>query len=168
MTLAPGLTNSVLLAGLEHAQLERIAAITRVVDAPRGTIVIREGDLLKELYIIEQGTMKLTMDARLWEGSTTLRCIVNVIGPYGAVGWSALVEPNLATLSAQAKTDCRLLAINGQRFLGLMDQDPVMGHKVMKALAGLVADRLEATRQCLLSEKVADLMRHPVMGRVLV
>lgn len=164
MSVAPALTESVLLRGLEPGQLQKVAAFSRTVEYPSDSTLFKEGDLLEELYIVERGGVKLIMDAVLWEGGSTLRHMVHVIGPYGAFGWSALVEPHRATLSAYTGTGCRLVAIRGTELLELMEQDPVMGYRVMTALAGLIAQRLEATRRCLASERATDVVRGPVLG----
>ncbi|MBI4197705.1 MAG: cyclic nucleotide-binding domain-containing protein [Chloroflexi bacterium] len=163
MSEAPALTESVLLRGLEPEQLQKVAAVSRTVEYPPDSTLFKEGDPLEELYIVERGRVKLIMAAVLWEGGSTLLHVVHVIGPYGAFGWSALVEPHRATLSAYTGTGCRLVAIRGAELLGLMEQDPVMGYRVMTALAGLIAQRLEATRRCLAAERATDIVRGPVL-----
>ena len=62
----------------------------------------------------------------------------------GTFGWSALVEPNLATLSAHTTKPCKLVAIDGQKLRQLLEDDLSMGYQVMTKLAALVARKLRA------------------------
>ena len=102
------------------------------------------------------------MDVRLWNREANLRSIVSIFEPGGTLGWSALVEPNLATLSARTMGSCRLVAIDGQQLRRLLDGDPSMGYEVMTALAALVARRLRAISMSIMSERALDLVYRPL------
>ncbi|MBI4201402.1 MAG: cyclic nucleotide-binding domain-containing protein [Chloroflexi bacterium] len=162
MSISSVLAQSTLFSALDKQQLQRVAHLgTRETQAAETTL-FHEGDKLQRLYIIERGSVKLTTDVRLWDGSGTLQSIVSIIEGGGTFGWSALIWPNLATLAAHSREQCSLITINGQELIHLLDDDPLMGYRVMKALATLVARRLDTARSIIMSERAMDVQRHPV------
>ena len=112
-----------LFASLDESRLKRVADMARVQFVPAGADVFREGDALSELYLLERGSVKLTMGVRLWSGDATLRSIVSVIDPYGTFGWSSLIDPYRATLSAETTRECTMVNIDAAALREEMDRD---------------------------------------------
>ena len=162
MTISRVVATSRLFQGLDESQLVRIASIERSEHYSSDTVLFQEDDRLTDLYIVEKGAVRLTMDARLWNADLTLRSIVTIVAESGTFGWSALLAPHLATLSAETEGAANLIALNGQALFALMEDDHRMGYHVMGGLAALVASRLEATRLSLMSERARDLEHLPL------
>ena len=162
MALLRVIRRSTLFQSVESSQLERVASVALAESRFGDTRLFQEGDRLDYLYVIHQGAVKLTMDVRLWNREATLRSIVNIVEAGGTFGWSALVEPKLATLSAQTMGPTRLVAIPGQEIRRLMDEDPLLGYRVMTRLAALVASRLRALSMSIMSERALDLLKRPL------
>ncbi|MBI2873085.1 MAG: cyclic nucleotide-binding domain-containing protein [Chloroflexi bacterium] len=139
-----------------------MASVARLVSYPDRSTLFQGGNTLTDIYVIERGRVQLCADVRLWSRHTTLCTIITTVETGGVFGWSALVEPNMATLSATTVGPCRLVAVHGQSLRRLLDEDPRMGYEVMTALAALVAQRLQATWAKLASERGADLVRRPI------
>ena len=155
-----------LFASLDEPRLKRVADMSRVRFFPAGAQVFREGDALSELYLLERGSVKLTTGVRLWNGDATLRSIVSVIEPYGSFGWSALIDPYRATLSAETARECTVVAIDAASLREEMDRDCELGYSVMKALSTLIGDRLRRIQGVWMSAKAEDLYTAPLKQAV--
>jgi CRP-like cAMP-binding protein len=62
------------------------------------------------------------------------------------LGWSWLFEPYEWQLTATAVEHCRLLVLDAAILRSLMAADPVLGYELMRRFAGVLFDRLQATR----------------------
>ena len=151
-----------LFASLDDFRLKRVSDMARVQFFPAGAEVFREGDALGDLYLLERGAVKLTTGVRLWNGDATLRSIVSVIEPYGTFGWSALIDPYQATLSAETLRECTVVAIDAASLRREMDSDCELGYSVMKGLSTLIGDRLRRIQGTWMSAKAADLRTAPL------
>ena len=143
MASTANIRSSALFRALDDSQVTRIAGLATSKTYSQGTMIIREGEVVEDLFLIETGLVRLTMGGRAGAGDVALRAIVDSGGSGDAFGWSAIVEPYLATLSVETLEPCTLLSINGRKLVALLDEDPLMGYRVMTALAGLVASRLK-------------------------
>ena len=151
------LGSTILFQSLGEAELLRIADLARVkILSPEAT-VFSEGDTLNELFLLEEGSVRLTTGIRLWSGDANLLSIISVIGAHDTFGWSALQPPHQATLSATTDSQSKLVAINATGLRDEMERDPRLGYSVMNALAGLISDRLRRIQGAWMSAKASDL-----------
>ena len=102
------------------------------------------------------------MGVRLWSGNATLHSIVSIIGPGGTFGWSSLIEPYEATLTAETTTEAALVARDASALRDMLVEDSVMGFHVMTGLAGLIGSRLRGIRRSWMEGKAADLRKAPL------
>jgi CRP-like cAMP-binding protein len=65
-------------------------------------------------------------------------------------GWSGIVSPYHFTASARCETDCRVLAIPGQKLFEILKEDPESGFHVMCKISEMISSRLRSSRQVLL------------------
>ena len=166
MSIAMLLEKTDLFSSLDAEQLNRVSDMARVQFLPAGVTVFREGDALSDLYLLERGSLNLIMGVRLWSGDATLRSIVSVIEPHGTFGWSSLIDPFRATLSAETTRECTLVAIDAAALRGEMDRDTQLGYSVMTALSGLISDRLRRIQGTWASARAADLYTAPMKQAV--
>ncbi len=139
---------------LSTKQLEKLASISQEKTYEVGQTIFREGDQAESFYILEEGKVILEMRIpALKERRPPPLATIEVVTKGEALGWSALVEPHIFTLSATAADRCKLIAIDGTKLLKLMDSDPTMGYEVMRRLSEVIASRLRHTREMLLSER---------------
>jgi CRP-like cAMP-binding protein len=122
-----------LFAGLDAGGLARVRAVAVEIDVPAGQTLVRPGDPGAGLFILESGT-----------------AVVEVrhehqidVGPGDFVGELALLVPQ-ATRSARvrATTDVRCLAIGGDDFRQLLEDEP----RIALAMLPAVAERLWQAR----------------------
>jgi len=104
-----------LFARMSEAELARVAALGEPVDAEAGAMLMNQGDVGKECFLVLEG------EAGVFAAGQH----VATIGPGSVVGEMALVghRPRNATVTAQAAM--RLLSFNISSFKKLLDEMPV-------------------------------------------
>jgi MFS family permease len=116
----------VVFAPLSLPALEGIAVHLRPVAVPEDTVVVREGDAGDEFYVVEHGTLAVTVGGEPRPP----------IHPGGFFGEIALLRDSPRTATVRATSDCRLLALGRDQFLAA-----VTGHAESAAAADLVVAR---------------------------
>ncbi|MEO8469923.1 MAG: cyclic nucleotide-binding domain-containing protein [Chloroflexota bacterium] len=95
-----------LFSALDQRSMEAVATLAREVEAPAGTVLMREGDPADTFYLIVEGTVHVE------RAGLPLRSMTSG----GFLGEIALVEVGERTATATCATDCRLLALGGFEF----------------------------------------------------
>jgi len=115
--------------------LREIARITEELNVDEGTVLIREGERGRELYVVVRGQLEVYRD-----GAT-----VAFIGPGEVAGEMALLSSKPRSATVTAATESFLLTAGGQDFLELLDRTPLLWLKIARALADRVQEdeRLE-------------------------
>jgi CRP-like cAMP-binding protein len=123
-----------IFAGLDEQGLERIRGVAVEIAVPAGQTLVRPGDPGAGLFVIQAGTA--IVEAR---GESEIE-----VGPGEFVGELALLVPE-STRSARvrAKTDVRCVAIGGEDFRRLLEDEP----RIAAAMLPVVAERLWRVRQ---------------------
>jgi signal transduction histidine kinase len=138
-----------LFQGLTEEGLEQIAAICREENHEAGTILFREGDTARDLFIVVEGEVALEMGVELWTGAAPRPMRMEAATGGEVIGWSALVGPHVFTRSARCIKDTKLIAVPGSELRRILDNDPQVGYKVINRVAQLVGSRLRDTRNTL-------------------
>lgn len=103
-----------IFAPLPESTLERLAAQLETVNVPAGTVVIRQGDAGDKFYVVAEGEVEVTVD-----GVPTA-----TLGRGDAFGEIALLRDVPRTATVTAKTQARLLALEGEVFVGAVTASP--------------------------------------------
>jgi len=139
---------------LTKEQLAKVDAIAQEKTYEAGQAVFKEGDQAGHIYILEEGRVLLEMRIAPYpERSPSPSAVIDVVSKGEVFGWSALVPPNIFTLSASTADKCRVVAIDGPKLNELMEADPIMGYEIVKRLAKIAAVRLKRSREMLMSER---------------
>jgi len=146
MAIIDELKNSELFGGLEAAYLERLSLLCRGGSHRQGTVIFKEGDEAKELYVLTDGRVVLEIELRPVPDKPAIPTAIDVVTKGQCTGWSALVEPHIYVASARCMTNCTTLSINGEMLRKAMADDHNLGYEVMKRLSKLIATRLVDTR----------------------
>lgn len=119
--------------GFADADLERVAALADDVEAEAGAVLMEQGRVGLECYVILEG------HASVYVGED----FVATLGPGSMVGEMALVEhlPRVATVVAD--TPMQLIAFDAKHFRTLLTEMPKAEERVMQ----LLADRMKANRE---------------------
>ena len=110
-----------------------------------GDIIHQQNAILSNLRIIEEGLVALVLEL----GPLSQRQLTTATN-FETFGWSAVVPPHMATTTAKALEETRVLAFKGQDIVSLCETNCRVGCTVYRSVARVVADRLHAAFiQCL-------------------
>lgn len=129
----------------------RLAALARIVEAPPGTRLLREGEDTEDVSIVLAGRVALRMHVPE-RGVVTILTVEEG----DLLGWSALVPPHTATSEATAVEHVRLLSFNGAELRAALRADHALAASVYPRVLQAVARRLSATRLQLLDLFAAE------------
>jgi CRP/FNR family transcriptional regulator, cyclic AMP receptor protein len=123
----------------------RLAELATFVDIPQGAHVVQEGLPCQELGIVVSGRIALRMALPGGEDRTIL-----TVDTGDVFGWSAVLQPPVATSTGIAVVPSRAILIDGERLRTAMGVDCDLAAAVYRRLLVSVSRRLSATRVQLL------------------
>lgn len=109
-------------------ELVAIAGIADQVELGEGRLLVREGELGREFFVLIEGNAEVTQSGRR----------VATLGPGDFFGEIALVSNVPRTASVKTASPVRALVVTGRDFWTLLDESPGTQRKILEA----VADRL--------------------------
>ena len=127
-----------ILQGLTEGELQNMAWFFQEENLPEGVSLCQEGARAEQLYILEQGSVRIYSE-HLGQ--------LNVDTPGKIVGWSFLVPPYCYTASAQTTRPSRFLIIKSPDFYYLIHKEPKLGVKIMDNLAQIMASRFKGAEK---------------------
>jgi CRP/FNR family transcriptional regulator, cyclic AMP receptor protein len=98
-----------------------------------GSIIFREGDEARDLFVIKSGKVRIQIGNRT----------ITELGPDSIFGEMALIDNEPRSATATAVTDVELVPVSEKQFLFLVSQTPYFALRVMRVLA----QRLRATNK---------------------
>jgi CRP/FNR family transcriptional regulator, cyclic AMP receptor protein len=126
---------------IANEHLDRVAAISKIVEFPARHIIFRENEPAKNVFIIVDGRVSLAICA------PRVGCRqLTEVGPGELIGWSPLVGRVRLMDTAHTMTPVKAIAMDGQRILALCAEDPQFGFEFMHRAAQTLVSRLNATR----------------------
>jgi CRP/FNR family transcriptional regulator, cyclic AMP receptor protein len=129
-----------LLGGLDPQQLRKLLPLAEENHFAAGEIIFRSGEPSQFLHLIVSGEVALEEDT----GAQPVHIQSLQLGD--AMGWSALTAGTQTHFRARALSRVSTIAFRGGQIRAACDEDPAMGHALMKALLELVTGRLDAVR----------------------
>ncbi len=138
--------------GVDPESVDALADEFEIVDAPRGTVLFREGEPGESLFIVLSGKVKL--GRRSTDGRENL---VAIMGPSDQFGELSLFDPGPRTATATVVTDARVAKLPKAALQKWVQDRPQIGMQLLR----VVARRLRRTNTML-----ADLIFVDVPGRV--
>ena len=154
MTAKQVLRECQVFSTLGNAEMEKVAALTLEKQCEAGATLFREGDSAEELLLLQAGkvALQLTLPGEVVQMSRKIT--VDVVSGNEVVGWSAVVEPYVYTLTAVCLQRVEALSISGSKLRWLLRDNPKIGLEVLNELIKVVASRLSETRRVLASERL--------------
>jgi CRP-like cAMP-binding protein len=119
------LKQSPLFEGLSRKQLANLARLTDELDMPAGTVLCKEGSRGREFFVIVDGEAEVTRAGRQ----------VATLGAGDFFGEIALVDRVNRAATVTAVTPLRLFVISDREFHSVLETDPTIERKVLRALA---------------------------------
>ena len=134
-------------------QLNKLAALASEEKYTAGTQMYQKGDAARCLFLLKEGKIVLFMDNYMGPHKPPMQVTVDMITNGESMGWSAVVDPYIYTLSALCIDDSELIAFDAFGLRKLMDEDCALGFKIMQAVTKIISSRLTHTRIILVGER---------------
>ena len=134
-TIVKGLSQSKLATELSPAQCEVLAATMTSRDLAQGEVLVREGDSDDHLYVVVTGSLGVVKAA-----GTDNELTLNVMRPGDVVGELSFLDGATRFASLVAMADTRVLGLSRGDLETLLDKDPQLVYRIMRAIVRIVHD----------------------------
>ncbi|MEI7703910.1 MAG: cyclic nucleotide-binding domain-containing protein [Deltaproteobacteria bacterium] len=141
MTALDVLQRCSLFRDFSETGLQIFASIAVDRTVPAGTPVFAEGMVGESMYVVKEGTVRVTL--RDGQGERTLA----MLGPSEPFGEIALLTRSTRLVSVVAETTCDLLELAQRDFYRLQPQKPQACLKLALAIAGDLARKAADARE---------------------
>ena len=129
-TKVQALKRAPLFDGLSRKELTQLARVSEDLEVEKGRMLCKEGETGQEFFVIVDGKVKITRKGR--------RLATRGGGDF--VGEIALLEDVPRTATVTAETPLRLFVLTRRDFRHLLDENPGVERKVLRALARRLAE----------------------------
>lgn len=110
----------------------------------KGATIFDQGEAAENLYILREGTLNLMVK----NGGSL---VFSLSKPGEVFGWSSLFESGRYTASGICDTDLKVVKIERKKLYKILKDNPEAGFKVIRRVAGVIADRLKNAYRDILS-----------------
>lgn len=128
-----------LFQGLSAPELDRLAAATTQIHAPRGTVLFKQGDPCLGFHTVMYGQVKLMLTTPVGDEK-----VVRLIRPGGSFGEALMFMDKPYIVSAQTLEDTMLIHVGKAALYVEMEHHPQLTRKMLASLSqrlhALVAD----------------------------
>jgi len=119
-----------LFSALNKRDLQRIAKASNEVTIEAGRVMVDQGDMGREAFVIIDGTATVSRNGRK----------VGTVGPGAAVGEMSLLDHGPRTARVVADTEVTALVLSAREFGGVIEEVPGLAHKLLGQLASRVRE----------------------------
>lgn len=129
--IANRLSEFYMFSELQPAQIEKLVAGTRVLDAPRNSMLFNRGDRAHGFYLLLEGQIKLGIISPQGDEK-----VIGLIQPGQSFGEAVLFLERSFPIYSQATIDSKVLLITRDAIFDILDNDVTV---VRRMLAGISA-----------------------------
>ena len=126
------------LDNLTQPMLENMRPLTQLNIFGERHVIFEEGQEADYFYMLLKGKVILEVEA-----SEVIMISLEAVKPGYSFGWSALLPGSKYHASAICVEPCEVVAVPGDRFLELLDEDHTIGYKFMKSATSILKRRVE-------------------------
>lgn len=126
--------------GMNPAEIFLLLKIARTVEFDIEDIIVREGAIGENFYLILDGEVELRKSHYVKPGALTVR-----IGAGSVLGEMAFLLHVPRSMTAVAATPCKLIEIDRDQFNELLESNLTAPYKLIRNIATILAERLYAT-----------------------
>lgn len=135
--VAQRLRKTALFKGLSTEDLTSLAAIVTEKSLPENATIFTEHMPGEALYIIDEGSVRVSRMIEEGEEQT-----LSVLGAGDFIGEMALLDGGPRLTTARALKPTKLFIIKNGDFQSLLEKDPKVGIKIVKAIIAVFSARL--------------------------
>jgi CRP/FNR family transcriptional regulator, cyclic AMP receptor protein len=133
--IVEGLSRSKLATEMSPAQCAVLAASMATRDLAPGEVLVREGDTDDHLYVVVNGALGVVKAV-----GTDNELTLNAMRPGDVVGELSFLDGATRFASLVAMSETRVLSLGRGELEALLDQDPQLVYRVMRAIVRIVHD----------------------------
>ena len=137
MITANDLAKYKMFRGLSDEKKTLITEISGMRSYRKDDYIYESGDAATHLFIVDQGSVGM----RKFESADNVGISFEIRSSGELFGAASFMLPQKYTLTAVCLEDCRILAMDAQRFKVLCEEDPEIGFWLMKKLTRIYFNR---------------------------
>ena len=146
------LGNAAVFNGLKNEDLSEVLRIVREKRFQKGETIMQEGDEGTTMYMLIEGELGISKALTMKFGENDYRKTEKALNRLTAkdhpiFGEMALIAKDKRSASIVANTDCRLLEINRDDFIRLVESKPELGVRILLNLSEMLISRLRQSSQ---------------------
>jgi CRP/FNR family transcriptional regulator, cyclic AMP receptor protein len=130
------------LKGLRLRELQTLADYSMQTTFPAGELVFREGELANRFYLLLTG--RVVLESPVNKNETVS---IETLGPGDVLGWSWLFPPYRWHFNARVLEPVSAIFFYGTRLREQCQTDPGLGYALVRRMAEVMMERLQATRR---------------------
>ena len=157
------LASSVHFRSLSSAQLDRIAALGRLVKLDGGRLLSETGAAPNSFWIVLSGGLRITSSGE--DGDEFVYALLGA-GSFFGLGYILIGEPFSLNVTARAYGATELATIDGAAFVALADQTPGLWRHVCKLMLVRLSVAMNALRD-VTSAKLSERIVRRLVGQAL-
>ena len=127
---------------LPDADVDLMARIAKVGEAKAGSMVDVQGEPATKFYILVSGRLGVVLELDF--GVAKKNYMVTSVGPGQMFAYSGLVGNPHYTAGSRAMANSTYLEFDVAKLNAALNEDPRLGHVMMKMVAQTIASRLRA------------------------
>ena len=128
----------------DPAVLRKINELFVEKKARKGSVIIKEGDVGDELYIIKNGSVRIEKNTLQNEPYTVVQLTADQHVFFGEIG---LLLHDTRSATVVAEENSTFLVTNRSKFLKFGEREPLVALKITRQIAQILAKRLQKTNQ---------------------
>ena len=151
------LSNFPFFSDISRDRLAQIEAFSMVRTYEKGSVVFQSNEAAENLFGLIRGDLNLsiifkeeivTKNIKYEEYISTnveileKPVIIEKIKNHDIFGWSALVQPQRMTATAQCETDCEVVVIPAFDLKQIFSNDPELGYLLSVRISNIISQRL--------------------------
>jgi CRP-like cAMP-binding protein len=129
---------------LDDSELLQLASQCKVWKVAPDHTIFREGDDGEQLYIIQEGRVRILLNTRGQDGAPT-QGTINTLHTGQSFGELVLLDGKTRTATVSTLEQSVLLVLHERDFARLCESNPRIGYRVMRDLAGDLAYKLRSS-----------------------
>ena len=141
-TLEPILKKHPFFKDLQQEYLDFVVGCASNVVFKKEDIIMKESDPADKFYLIREGTAAIQITSSI---------TIQTLHGGDILGWSWLIPPYRYRFNCRAVEKVRAIALDGKCLREKCEKNHDLGYELLKRLTSVFTQRLEATRQQIIS-----------------
>jgi len=127
-----------LIENLDDSMLGKMLPFAQMHLFGDRAVIFKEGQHSEDFYMLVKGKVVLEVEA-----SASIMISLGSIKPGYSFGWSALLRGSSHASDAICVEPCEVIAIPGDKFIQILEENHDMGYRVMMDVATILKNKLE-------------------------